>query len=307
MWPDMMEEEIDHRGLLGEAELALSSLERAVDHLTTSMHHPTPSDPRKTFLPSFLPGPPSEGDELGSRRMHLRALNRIREQMTALSDRILRATIWTDGDRDSQQLADPPAPPVPLISSPPSPPPILTPNHARPVYVEVADGLEVEAMLLPDSCTTPDDVLSHIRGPMLCYVPAWNHFAIRLGSHLLHGNVGQIYPVGSTRPIGVKSCLRCRPGQIAPECPYYHDPALGVSKKPDSGVGVRNYIADAFCFHSRFETPRRVARYGQRHFGSHGSLRLDMEAMSSGEVQRFLDQVAHDLVCAALLLHNRPA
>lgn len=185
------------------------------------------------------------------------------------------------------------------------------PGEAQPALVEVVPGLDVEAMVLSESCTSVASVRDAIRGPMLCYVPAWGHFALRLGGGLLHGNVGNIFPDGERKPCGVAECRKksCRD----PECSYYHDPALwaghegGIAPGRRAPLSVRNYMAGSFGYQKPpGAVPGAPARYGVRRFGSASSLGVDLLRLGPAEVRRFLDQVAHDVVCAALLLRHSP-
>jgi hypothetical protein len=197
-----------------------------------------------------------------------------------------------------------------------TPPPPTIPDRvgqgsdAKPARVEVADGLYVEAMVLSEKCQTQKEVLAAIRGPMLCYVPSWGHFAIRIGGNLIHGNVGRVLPVDAQRPVGVQECRdrSCRKAG----CTFYHDPArsdmpdcTGCAPAADAPLSIRNHLAHSFCYSSKLETPRRPVRFGGRHFGSFDTLQVDLGLLSDAEARRFLDQVGHDLVCAAVLLQNR--
>ena len=200
----------------------------------------------------------------------------------------------------------PPTPEVPLASLVQSSEPE---KSSLPGLVEVADGLKVPAMVLPESCHTKEEVLEAIKGPMLCYVPAWGHFAIRMGGMLLHGNVGKILSKDTPRPMGVKECRKkdC----IGEMCTYYHDPTKSL-RNPEPGICppasarlyVRNYFADSFVYAPR-GSGAPSARYGSRRYGSADTLACDLATLSDKEAARFLDQVAHDLICAAVLMSNR--
>lgn len=182
---------------------------------------------------------------------------------------------------------------------------IFTGNGPWPAMVEVAHGLEVPAMLLPDTCTTAKDVRDAIRGPMLCYVPQWNHFAVRLGSHILHGNVGRVYAPGTKRPERVKECDPTLCG--GPSCTYHHPPQSenpGTHPPKNNLVDVRNFTAESFMYSPRASLRTRL--YGGREIGDITSLQEDLRALTPASARMFLDQVAHDLVCAAVILQHRP-
>ena len=191
--------------------------------------------------------------------------------------------------------------------------PIL--KGARPAQVEVCPGVQVHAMVLPADCRTTDEVKNAIRGPMLCYVPAWGHFALRMGDLLLHGNVGNIYPATVRRPQGVKECKI--PGCVGrnPACTYYHDPATfsaeeleahaaPIALDASAPLSVRSFFAESFAYCPR--AGPQSSRYGMRRLGDVASLPEDIQAMSASEARQFLSQVAHDMVCAAVLAQARP-
>lgn len=302
-------DEDNPRLVLAEANLAIASIARAVDGLIRYANRPD-MEPRDVLPPSFFPAPPLVTDEHDRRRIYGQALQDICLRLSEICAQV--AFVFPDHVEPAL------SPPVPLVLAPQPPPSLTNALIARPALVQVAKGLHVEAMLLPETCRTVSEVLDQIRGPMLCFVPAWGHFAIRLGSRLLHGNIGRIFPEGTCRPTGVKSCQKCTPGHVRKKCSYYHDPAkFAICPEPAAvcpGTNIidtapnqiRNFVADSFSYRSRFSAPRRAERYGRRRLGSVDSLRLDLEGMSELEINLFLDQVAHDLVCAAVLLHNRP-
>lgn len=178
----------------------------------------------------------------------------------------------------------------------------------RPALVKISRNVEVPAMVI-DACTRAE-VSDQIRGPMLCYVPMWGHFAVRLGRHIIHGNVGRILAPGTKLPVGVKECARPEcynvPGAAA-ECTYYHDPArmaVAALATDEPPLTVRSYMADSFVYTPKIGRSR--SRYGGRPIGDIDSLGADIRSASKAEARRFLSQVAHDLVCAVALLHLCP-
>lgn len=178
-----------------------------------------------------------------------------------------------------------------------------------PSAVEVADKVFVSAIVLPESCQTYEEALGAIRSPALHYIPSWNHFAIRMGNALVHGNVGNIYTAREKRPQGVKPCRNvARSGNCSdPDCTYYHDPLTTGAARIPAPLCVRSYFSDSFSYSPRMKSPGQgSARYGTRRFGAAQSLAIDLDLITDAEAWRFLDQVAHDLVCAAVLLTARP-
>lgn len=205
-------------------------------------------------------------------------------------------------------------------------------SGAKLMQYDFGDGIRVPVMVLPPTCTQRGDVLRAIRGPMLCYVPAWGHFAIRVGDALLHAGVGRVFPAGTKHPEGVKACKNldalCRrldeggalpaqcATQCAPTCAYYHDPVklarlqhAGLQHAGSGGLRVRNYMDTSFMYVARHRPGARAssprgARYGLRHYGNVDTLALDLATLSTEDAERYLDQVAHDVICAAILAYN---
>jgi hypothetical protein len=145
------------------------------------------------------------------------------------------------------------------------------------IIVPHSDSAQVFAALVPGE---------------LNYVPAWNHFAVKIGNLVLHGNIGTIFSDRDI-PVRVKEC-RHRSECNLTSCSYYHNPAIGSDKKD-----IRGYLAGAWHYIPALE--QHSARYGSRRLGSRPQLLEDLQSITAGDARRFLDQVAHDVVCAALL------
>lgn len=291
-----MEGKPPFRVLMCEAENAIATLGRVVDTLAAEL------------LPEVI-----AAREVSSayRVRLLRSLDLIREQVGAVSQQVETAQNVAKHSSFARIV-------VPAGVGRPRPnfaaaPVAATKAAAKPAMIEVADGLSVPAMVLPETCRTRSEVLEAIRGPMLCYVPAWGHFAIRMGDMLIHGNIGTIFDGKVKHPVGVKACrdLAC----ADPGCAYYHDPAKTsaftqstaqtIAPDSESPLHVRNFFAENFVYSPRFRGSKPPSRYGRRHYGSAGSLSADLALMADSEADRFLAQVGHDLVCAAVLLSNR--
>jgi hypothetical protein len=170
-----------------------------------------------------------------------------------------------------------------------------TPEHA---IVEVSPGVELPAVLCSARAgATPSDE------PWLRYDPDSNQFAFRIGAHVLRGNVGRVFPPGTCRPEGVKPC---DPGLCTGQlCTYYH-PDKNVAS---SGAGcgrpdIRNFTAGSFVYAPRGATCNR--KYGGRAIGDVDALYEDLHTLTRDDARLFLDQVVHDTLCAAAILHNRP-
>jgi hypothetical protein len=183
------------------------------------------------------------------------------------------------------------------------------PSTAALALVDVVGGLAVEAMVLPENCRTREEVMAEITGPMLCYVPAWGHFALRAGDLLFHGNVGNVYDQKAYKPVGVKKCRYAACSDAS--CSYYHDPASHpaftrssgdtISPGAEAPLHVRNFFAESFLYQPSVKT--YVGRDGRRAIGSAQNLSSDIANLSAKEGELFMAQVAHDIVCAAVL-HN---
>lgn len=187
-----------------------------------------------------------------------------------------------------------------LAATPPAPrPPISAQTPARrlvPVVGEVA----VEAVVLPATLKSRAEVYANIAPGDVYYVPQWNHFAMRVGPCVFHGNLGRVYPgappksaglVAREAPVRVKECRRTR-CQGGGGCPYYHDPET----YPGSG-DVRNFMADSW----RYTPAASPAQYGTRRIGSADYLEADLRVIGAEEARRFMNQTAHDLLCSLIL------
>jgi hypothetical protein len=206
-------------------------------------------------------------------------------------------------DAGAAQHAAPPLAPLPvpkpswsqLVAGVPRAP---VPSAARrPVFV--VGEIAIEAVVLPAALRTPQEVFGHVAPGDLYYVPAWKQFALRIGTCVLHANLGHIYrgappkgarPRGREAPERVKECRR--DNCLGAGCRYYHDPET----HPDA-ANVRNFMADSWSY-TPSVTP---ARYGARRIGSIEHLEADLHVVGVDEARRFLHQTGHDLLCALIL------
>jgi len=170
----------------------------------------------------------------------------------------------------------------------------------------LADRVSLDATIVPETAKTPRDVFAAVTTPELYYIPRWDHFAVRVGAVVFHGNVGHIYPAsrGQRAPERVKECRRrgaCPSLQGGAPCSYYHDPVEayadgGAIRQPQD---VRNFIADSWVYSPA--TPRYGARYGSRRIGSRDALTSDLQEISAADARRFFAQTAHDILCSIVL------
>ncbi len=166
--------------------------------------------------------------------------------------------------------------------------------------IALAPHISLDAAIIPKGLTSPRDILDAVSTPELHFIPQWDHFAVRVGAVVFHGNLGQVYPSGGQGgercPERVKEC-RLRKDcarRVAGGCAYYHNPA-DVPGSRD----VRNFMADSWVYVSA--ASRAGAHYGSRRFGSRGNLETDLRGISAGEARRHVDQTAHDILCAIIL------
>lgn len=163
----------------------------------------------------------------------------------------------------------------------------------QPVLVDAAGGVSLPAIVLDGALRDPAAVLAAMTEPDLYYVPAWGHFAVRVGGVLFHGNIGKIFSPKNQRansPVRVRECrygAACR--NLRGRCLFYHDPAA-------SGVPeVRNFTAGSWTYMPASFGEAPVAA---RRVGSGASLAEDLAALSPPDARLFLDQTSHDLLVA---------
>jgi hypothetical protein len=164
----------------------------------------------------------------------------------------------------------------------------------------LAGDITLEALYVPPEVVDAREVSQLVSTPQLYYIAGWEHFALRVGALFLHGAIGHIYTSEKERsPERVKECRRgakCQRRGSGGHCRYYHDPALCPGSQD-----ARNFMADAWLYNSSVGGRGYSARYGSRRFGSYEFLEVDLRNMSPGDARRFLDQTAHDLLCAIVL------
>jgi len=183
-----------------------------------------------------------------------------------------------------------PVAPCRAVATPITPAPVVVRGPVR-----VVGNIVVDALILPLTLKSVPEIFAAVVPGDLCYIPHWNHFAVRIGGCVLHANLGCIYrgapSRGTEKPECVKECRRAKCTGGA-ECRYYHDPENFAGS-----TDVRNFMADSWYY-----TPAASpARYGTRRIGSAGDIEADIRAISLDEARRFLHQTAHDVLCALIL------
>jgi predicted nucleic acid-binding Zn-ribbon protein len=187
-----------------------------------------------------------------------------------------------------------------LNSTPAKNIPLSVARMPRTAKIVLAQGIELEAIMVPPTLKSAQAIYAAIKSPELYYIPRWNHFAIRVGAVVFHGNIGRLYAGrggAKKTPKRVKECRsrdRCPSLSGKAPCDYYHNPAVAPGSKD-----IRNFIATSWLY---VPAARRYgARCGARHLGSRDSLQNDLSQISAADARRYLEQTAHDILCSLLL------
>ena len=194
---------------------------------------------------------------------------------------------------DAPPQGRPPGPPGELgapgppgeLSAPPAPWAVSGGPLRR--SIELAPQVSLEAVLVPEHLVEPREILEAVRTPELYYIQRWDHFAVRVGGTVLHGNLGDVSSGPGILP-RARECrkgARCPRGAGYPPCAHYHDPALVAGSRD-----VRNHYAAG---------RRRGRALGLGPPGL-GSLGADLLAMSAVEARARLDRAAHELLFGLL-------
>jgi len=298
--------------LAGEAHGALDTLERALEDLSAELA-------RAQIDANLAGNPQSLVDATVLRAAHADVCARVAALAAGVARRAPGAArpsafapLAAGVARRAPGAARPSAFAPPAAAAP-------GPSAATPALYDFGDGIQVPVMVLPPSCRLRQDVMDAIRGPMLCYVPAWEHFAVRVGDLLLHSGLGRVFPAGEKRPCAVRPCARLAAAlrsaaalraaadpRACDDCAFYHDPAKEAACGAAPGAQrVRNFLASGFAYRPRgAPAPKKGERYGTRRFGSADGLALDIASLNTDEAERFVDQVSHDVLCAAVLAWN---
>jgi len=213
--------------LSGEAHGALDTLERALEDLSAELA-------RAQIDANLAGNPQSLVDATVLRAAHADVCARVAALAAGVARRApgaARPSAFAPLAAFAPGAARPSAFAPPAAAAP-------GPSAATPALYDFGDGIQVPVMVLPPSCRLRQDVMDAIRGPMLCYVPAWEHFAVRVGDLLLHSGLGRVFPAGETRPCAVRPCARLAAAlrsaaalraaadpRACDDCAFYHDPA----------------------------------------------------------------------------------
>lgn len=169
--------------------------------------------------------------------------------------------------------------------------PLIT-NFVQPLQAQPAKSIKITQTLSLDAIEVGsfDEVK---QDGNLYYIPAYNHFAIRIAGRLLHGNIGNIY-TNENSPKKIKDCNFALSCMKQTKCDYYHDPALFANS-----TDIRDYFASSWLYAPPDSHYKNRPR--SRRFGSREHLDIDIVAMQPDEINRFHDQTMHDLLCSLLI------
>ena len=159
--------------------------------------------------------------------------------------------------------------------------------------IRLCGDIHLDAQLVPHHLTNPAHILASITNHHLHFIPQWGHFAMKVGSTVLHGNVGEVLDAQKDRLVRHKECKRKDRCQ-KPGCRYFHDPATC----PGS-TDVRNFTALAWVYAPPFSKIRQCNTV--RAFGNLASMEFDLMQITRKEARLFTAQVFHDLLCALVL------
>ena len=158
-------------------------------------------------------------------------------------------------------------------------------NTKNTSQINIIGSLTIDAIKVPNFNLVLND-------GNLYYIESANHFAFRICGLLFHGNIGFIYTNGSD-PEKIKNC-RFGKGCMKSQCNYYHNPIIY-----DNSKDIRNFIANSWLYAPA--TALYKYKKKSRHFGSRNTLESDLYNMNDEEVERFIDQSVHDLLCGIIL------
>lgn len=115
---------------------------------------------------------------------------------------------------------------------------------------------------------------------VLYYIEPANHFALKIAGEMIHGNIGVVYR-NEKNPVKIKNC---KFGKDCTKnvCEYYHDPLQF------GGQDRRNFIMPSLGL---------VLNSKMASYGNIETLDLDIKTIKKDELERFGDQLMHNLLC----------
>jgi hypothetical protein len=154
--------------------------------------------------------------------------------------------------------------------------------------IKITDAHSINAITVPSFDYVQQD-------GNLYFVIEAEHFAFKIAGKLFHGNIGDIYTDAFVTPSKIKNCKyigRCDKGSY---CNYYHNPRMFPGSKD-----YRNFISTSFLYIPAGINTRPNVK-NMRRFGSRANIDLDIFSLQPEEIERFHDQVTHDLLCAFVI------
>jgi hypothetical protein len=130
----------------------------------------------------------------------------------------------------------------------------------------------------------------------LYYVESADHFAIKMNGTLFHGNIGTIY-TDEKNPEKIKDCKFASSCIKQNKCDYYHNPLKFAGSRDK-----RNFIASSWLYAPPDSLYKNRPR--SRRFGSRNHLDIDIVGLQEEEINRFHDQMMHDLLCSLLIVQS---
>ncbi len=162
-------------------------------------------------------------------------------------------------------------------------------KHQKPkITVNISPTLTLDAFVI-----APNSLEFLPEQGKLFYIPEYDHFAIKICGHILHGNMGTIYTTNDKTPKFIKPC-RYNQGCNKENCDYYHDPVINSGSKD-----IKNYTANSFLF-AHFGS-NHGARREMRRFGSRDTAEIDIKCVTEENVALFEEQLMHDIISYLLL------
>ncbi len=161
---------------------------------------------------------------------------------------------------------------------------IISPTIASTSNIPITPNISISARIVQNFNQVGCD---------LCYVQPNDHFAIMIAGKLFHGNIAIIY-VDEKIPSNIRPCRFAGNCSKISTCDYYHDPLkYAVSKD------CQNFIANSFVYCTG------KTKIRGRKFGSRDRLETDLLSMTTEDIERYMAQTMHDILCSIILYNAK--